>query len=193
MAKAKIFNATLKNGKQTTFNSGEKITVKGQVEYCHITSPLSSDEIRKENSRRAVMNQEGANCYFEDVNRPYSTIRIVNPIVVTKNRGKPTTGEQYVKSRFYTSKQNPRVSRTVFKNLTSNLPNTFSLTNNPITGMTETNKIFLRDEIAKGEDVLIDVRVYETKSGYVGLTLDSVTCYGSPKYITRKNRGGMAS
>lgn len=145
---------------------GKLILVNGILDYCHITSLIQGEELKKLNERNVAHG-------WQPKNRPHTKAAVRNASVIMQNPNEPTIEERYISERLYTSPQNPE------KNYCYTAEN--SGTNLPWVGVIRTGTTNIVDqiqpegELAAGLNVTLVLRVYKPKSQLNnGVSLDGV-------------------
>lgn len=158
----------------TELTEGTTVFIRGKLAFARLTRLIDGDELAAADQRRV---QNG----MSPVGRPHTTATITEAEVLFADPANPTTEEQFVSERRYTSKKNPDSGANYSIDSKGN--------NLPIIAIPSPkgDGTFDQDtsgrELAQGLDVTLVLRVYKPKSfNNRGLALDQVVVNEPVRY-----------
>lgn len=162
------------------------ILVRGNIEYSRLVHKIEGEELEKDKKRKL---QAG----MIPVEKPYTTVQLTNARIIPMSpTGQKSLEETFVEERFYKRKNDPAGAPMHYSIVNkSEYDNLFYQAVDGKT--TEGDQIYPTHELANGLDVLLILRVFQSKSnfGRKSIALHSIIIEEPVRYYVGANTAAL--
>ena len=163
--------------KYTDLTPGEHFYVCGRLCFSKLRSPIKGKQLEREIERRKERGWGGNT-------RPYTVATVCDAFISYQDILHLTTEELFAEQKLYYSESESNTGLCfTARNHGYFLPYIAEQQYEDV----EPTEIIAEDELANGNEVTLDMRVYKRQNGSIGLNLDGVIVHGEIKYLNSGN------